>query len=319
MILQCAGDNLGSRSAAPIRQQHQRNRRCDWIVAGDEGLILSVAGANAGDLLSLVQEQVADAQRLIEDAARITAQVDDDPLRALSRKLGYRVFDFVARALVELEQRDVADVAIEHDGVGHRRDVYDRPGEGDRNELRNTGAGELHQNSAAWVALQSIRRLRNSPATDVGGVDEIDAIAFLHARLFGWCVWENALHGYKALSFGDLHSDAGVTPVGLGIETRKLFRREKHAVWIVELVDKTARGLLIQCGLVDGIDEACGNDVQYLVEETRSLLALALLKYETARCNGDQDKACEQAFSDSGHAETRSDVKSPRRNSTQAN
>jgi hypothetical protein len=48
-------------------------------------------------------------------------------------------------------------------------------------------------------------------------------------------------------------------------------------------------------------------------------LAVALLKYETARSDGDQDEACEQAFSDSGHAETRSDVKSPRRKSTQAN
>ena len=84
MILQSAGNDFGGRGASAIGEQNERNRRRDGIIGGDEGLILSAAGANARDLLSLLEEEIAHAQRLIEDAAGISAKVDDDALGSLA-------------------------------------------------------------------------------------------------------------------------------------------------------------------------------------------------------------------------------------------
>ena len=81
------------------------------------------------------------------------------PRRTLARELGDGVLDLISRAFVELEERDVSDIAIEHDGVGYRWDIDDGASERDRNQLGNTGSGELDHDSAARITLQRIRRL----------------------------------------------------------------------------------------------------------------------------------------------------------------
>jgi hypothetical protein len=53
--------------------------------------------------------------------------------------------------------------------------------------------------------------------------------------------------------------------------------------------------------LIDCIDEAAGHDFQNLVEKTSTLLALALLKDESAGQQRKQRQANEHAFSGSGH------------------
>jgi hypothetical protein len=62
-------------------------------------------------------------------------------------------------------------------------------------------------------------------------------------------------------------------------------------------VDEAARGFLVKSRLIDGIDEAAGDDVQDLVEEASTLLASALLKYEAPGHQRNQRQAEEHAFS----------------------
>ena len=66
-------------------------------------------------------------------------------------------------------------------------------------------------------------------------------------------------------------------------------------------MNETTRCFLVKGGRIDGIDEAGGDDVQHLVEETRALLTLALLKYEASSHQRNQREAEEQSFSGSGH------------------
>ena len=86
MILEGTGDDLGSRSAPAIGEKDERNRRCDWIICSDESLVFTIPRADAGDLQSLLEEEIADAQRLIEDSARVATEIDDDAARALTRE-----------------------------------------------------------------------------------------------------------------------------------------------------------------------------------------------------------------------------------------
>ena len=91
MILESPGDDLGSRRTSSVGQQDQRDCRSNRVVAGDEGLVLPVAGADARDLLPFLEEQIAHAQRLIEDAAGVSAQVYHDTPCPLTRQPGDRV------------------------------------------------------------------------------------------------------------------------------------------------------------------------------------------------------------------------------------
>src|SRR4051812_47912946 len=108
---------------------------------------------------------------------------------------------------------------------------------------------------------------------------------------------EDALNGDKALSLGDLHSNAGVATIGLGVERRELFGRKQHAIRIIQLVDQPPGCFFIQGSRIDGVDEAAGNDIENLVQKTSALLALALLKYEAAGHQRDEDEAAKHEFS----------------------
>src|SRR5882762_5565453 len=61
------------------------------------------------------------------------------------------------------------------------------------------------------------------------------------------------------------------------------------------LYEKAARGLVKGRG-IDSDDEACGDDVEDLVEKASALLAIALLKYEAAGHQRNQSQAEEKAF-----------------------
>src|SRR6267154_3215599 len=115
VILESTGDDLRSRSASSIREKDEWNRRCDRVIGGVESLVLTIAGADAGDLESLLEEEIADAQRLIQDPTGIPAQIDDDSLCPGARQLGDCALELVSRALVELEKRDIAYSALQHD------------------------------------------------------------------------------------------------------------------------------------------------------------------------------------------------------------
>src|SRR5437660_4311080 len=112
---------------------------------------------------------------------------------------------------------------------------------------------------------------------------------------------KHALNSNEALCLGDLHADAGITPVSLRVEGRELLGRKQDAVRVIQLVDEPACSFFVESRSVDSVDEAGGNDVQDLVEEASALLAFTLLECETSGHEWYQSQAEEQAFLGSGH------------------
>ena len=123
VILKRAGDDLGRRRGALVGQHDHRNRRSDRRRLGGVILLRTLASLHRGDLLPLLQEHVGDLEALRENAARIAAQVDDDSARALRLELLDGGGDVLRGVLIELLQRDVADLVAERERVRNRRDV----------------------------------------------------------------------------------------------------------------------------------------------------------------------------------------------------
>ena len=72
-----------------VREDDERNGRRDAALAvrAVDLRARRCASRTLDDLLAVLQEQFAIVEALIEDAARIAAQVEDDALRALALKL----------------------------------------------------------------------------------------------------------------------------------------------------------------------------------------------------------------------------------------
>ena len=78
MILQRAGDDFRRRSRTAVDQDDDRLALGQVARAGVEALGLLGITAPGGNDLAPVQERVRDRNRLIEQAARIVAQIDDE-------------------------------------------------------------------------------------------------------------------------------------------------------------------------------------------------------------------------------------------------
>ena len=88
-----------------------------------EDLRRTLARAHARDRLAAAEEQFGDVESLIEDAARIAAEIEDDSLRALVQQPIDVRAQLGRRVLAELLQRDVGDLVVEHERVRHGGDV----------------------------------------------------------------------------------------------------------------------------------------------------------------------------------------------------
>ena len=119
MVLQRAGDDLGRRGRAAIDQHHQRH-------VGDLGVEVIGLGVVAGAFLldaaagqhhgALLEEGVGDIDRLVDEAARIVAQVEDDALGRDALALVVDVLDRLLDAdiglLGEAGQPQHGDIAL---------------------------------------------------------------------------------------------------------------------------------------------------------------------------------------------------------------
>ena len=116
VILQRAGHDLRGRSRAAVDQHHETLALGDVAMARIPALgVLGVAAARRDDL-ALVEEGVADADRLIEQAARIVAQIEHIALELVVADILLQAVEGVAqilgRLLVELRDLDVADIVL---------------------------------------------------------------------------------------------------------------------------------------------------------------------------------------------------------------
>ena len=128
-------------------------------------------------------------------AAGIAPLVENDAARALLLQRPRRLGDVARRRLIELLQRDVPDVAGQHERVRHRGHVNHGARELDRDRLRHAGASEPDLHLGARRAGQIVGGLRERPATCGERVDPQDLVALDDAGGLGRRVREDLAHG----------------------------------------------------------------------------------------------------------------------------
>ena len=278
MILQRAGDDLAGRGRVAVREHDERERRRERRSARRVALHLARARAHRRDLRAVLEEQVADVDRLIDDAAAVAAQVDHDAARALACERLHRVLELLARRLVELEQRQVADLAVEQNRVRHRRDVDHRARELEHDRRGDARPREGDAHLRARISLERVRHLRQLPAVHRLILDRDDVVAVVHAPRFGRRVRIDAAHDRHALLVLDEHAEPGIAPAGARRELGELLGRVERRVRIVDLAYEPARRLFVQIRAGHRVDEAVGDQRQHLIEEARAVARLAIAR-----------------------------------------
>src|SRR5215204_7058843 len=147
MVLQRAGHDFRSRGGAAVDQYDDRLTLDQVPGAGAEALgFFGVAAARRDDLAPL-QERVRYRDRLIEQTARIVAQIDDEALQLVRRDLGLQIGDRLLQVLggllVDLGDADVADVVLRPRAHGPHADDVARDRYLDRLVLALAHDGEL--------------------------------------------------------------------------------------------------------------------------------------------------------------------------------
>src|SRR5262249_4579775 len=120
MVLQRARDDLRSGRRVLIRQNDERNIRSRRLFTRVVHLRLGVSSADARDLLALLEEEIADRERLIEEATGVVPEIEDDPSSTHILQTSNAFGEFGGGVLVELIERDVAHLTVEGDLVRHR-------------------------------------------------------------------------------------------------------------------------------------------------------------------------------------------------------
>ena len=131
VVLQRAGDDLAGRGGAAIDQH--RHRKTGGDVAGARVVALRILAAPAAGRhdLALVEKRVRHRDRLIEQAARIVAQIEDHPdqlVAGLLLQVLHRVVEADIGLLVEGRDPDIADIVALEMGAD-RLDLDRRAGQ----------------------------------------------------------------------------------------------------------------------------------------------------------------------------------------------
>src|SRR5207237_1981286 len=115
VILKRTRDDLGCRSRATIDQHDYRLAACKIAALRIEALsLLGMASACRGDL-SAIEERVRDRDRLIQEPARIIAQIDDVAFERRAGILldgGDRALEAFLRLIGEGGDADITDILV---------------------------------------------------------------------------------------------------------------------------------------------------------------------------------------------------------------
>ena len=152
-----------------------------------------VVAAARRDDLAIGEEQVRNRNRLIEQAAEIAAQIEDDSFKVRADVVHRRadlVGEIVRRAVIEAGQLDVGDVAVAPVLDGRRHDQRARDHDMDR--LRRLLASDGHVNRTADRPAQAMDDLARFLADDEIAVDMGDAVVQLQPAAIGGGAGEDA-------------------------------------------------------------------------------------------------------------------------------
>src|SRR6476646_9273468 len=128
-------------------------------------------------------------------------------------------------------------------------------------------AGESHHYLRARRSHQQILRLLRRPFHNMERIDLDNSIALANTSRFGRSVRKHLGNDNLILLRLDLHADAAVSTASIGRESLQLLRSQELAVWIVELLHKASRRLLVKLARVESIDVALIDELENLIEQ----------------------------------------------------
>src|SRR6185369_9215315 len=141
---------------------------------------------NLDDLFAGRQELPRDADRFVEQAARVSAQVQNQLPHAFLSEFGQRLGQFLIGLAGETAgEGNVAGRAallvrlVDHERVAHRRQFYFVPLYVNRNRVRRSRALDGYLDWLAFLTAHFVHDLLARPVIDVLLVDCDDGVAVL--------------------------------------------------------------------------------------------------------------------------------------------
>ena len=217
-VLYGAGDDLGGAGAEPVDEDHQRRVR-ERVAVGS--VIGSPVGARTPlcvhDEPVLFQKLPRHADGLLQQAARVAAQVEQVAPGALVSQPFQRSLDFPGGLFGELVQLDVADIAVQNPHVRDHRYGNDGAREGIVDELGFAFPADRYRHRGPRAAPEEVRGLGH---VDVGRgpvFDPDDAVADLQPDVEGRRVVEQRDddEGVLLPGLGDLDAQSSVLALDL--------------------------------------------------------------------------------------------------------
>jgi hypothetical protein len=259
VILDGAGDDLRRARAVAVHQHHERQVLVLAVLLGKVPILGVVdAPVRVDDQLAALEEAIGDADRLIQRAAGVVAEIEHQTLHPFRRQVLQRAADFLVGRFRKISELDIAGLVVDHDRAADGGDVHlvalDR--EVDEAVVADPADGDV--DFGPLGALQLADRFFAGPALGVLIVYSGDDVPAAQALPVGGRILEHRHHGDVAVDHLDLDAQA-VVPAFLALaqlliltrieEVRMRIERLQHAV--DRPVDQTIRWDLLDVFPVD--------------------------------------------------------------------
>src|SRR5574341_117645 len=270
-VLQGAGHNLRGAGRAAVDQDHHGPSGVAVAVLGREAEILVLeASLRVDDELPLVQEHVGHRHRLVQQAARVVAQIQDQGGGAALPGLLHRLLQVLGRPLLERGEPDVIQAlpqvfvadALDLDGLADQGDV-----EGLRPPLPEDADGHLGSLGPAELA----HRVHQGHVLGGLVLDLDDAVTGLDAGAIRRRAVDGGDDGEHPVLHRDLDAQAPEAPLGLHLHLPEGIGRHEGTVRIQGFQHALDRAVDQFLGVhlvhVVGLDQRqdLGEDLEFLV------------------------------------------------------
>src|SRR5467141_4353509 len=245
MVLHRAGNNFRRRCRIVVHQDHQRNGHALIAAQSEVPPLRRCPPMVRNDQLVLVQEHVANRDRLIQQAARFPAHVQDQAIQRGRIQLLQRFRNLAIRRLVKPRQPDIPYARFQHERDIHRMPRYLVARHRENELLRVTFARNRYLDDRAFRSLQHVRYFAGGQSIRGSFVDFDDHVARPDPRVIRWRSHVRRHHHCVILARRDHHAHAVILPALvlaeqgklLGIEeTRMRIEHAQHA-WYGALID----------------------------------------------------------------------------------
>ena len=276
MVLQGPGDDLGRRRRAPVDQHHNGHAFGHVAGTGVEALrVLGPAGARGNDL-ALVQKHIRDGHGLIQQAARVVAQIEHDALQFVADfllELGHHLLHALLRLFVEGGHAQVADLPFQ--ARAHGTDLDNGAGDGDV-ERRAPGTADGQTDVGTDAAAHLVDRFGEGQPEHRLAVQMADQVAGLDTGAERRGVVDGRNHLDQSGLHGDLDSQAPELAAGLHLHLAEAFGVQVAGMGIQRGQHAGDGGLyqILVAGLLDVIGAHALEDIPEKVEKPVGIRAV---------------------------------------------